>query len=577
MTNISKLIIPVCGLLFVQFVSAQVLQTYNSGSNTSWTVPAGVTHIQVEAWGGGGRGGSRTSGNNSYGGGGGGAFASSILTVTPGTTYYIKVGSGSSNNSDPGGDSWFTTTSNSSSGALVLAKGGSSVPNDNSNGANGGSYASSIGDVRNNGGRGADGDHSDYGGGGGGSSAGASGLGVNATNNFGAVGPSGYDGIGGNGQTGNNGNGSSGTAPGGGGGGARRSSSGSPSGGNGANGRVIITDLTSLAYDLSITKTVNDNNTTPLVGTDVTFNIEVENYGTQQAQGISVLDLLPSGFTYVSHNAPPGTTYNNITGIWDIGNLDDGNVLELEITATVNETGSYANIATLSADLDNRGMSQSNITLFPQQSSANLQLTKEVDNTMPAIGDEVTFTLTAYNAGPQDATNVEVSNILSFGYSYTSDSGGFNNTTGKWTIGSLNSGQSETLTVTATVNPSGNYSSLSQISGDQFDPVTTNNNSEAFVYPIFPIIEIILPCATTEYDLEGFDITPPPGTEISWHDSSVADDSNKISTPSTVMAGRRYYVAFYDPVSDCYGATSEVNVKRSCLLTNPMVRKRIIR
>ena len=566
MTNISKLIIPVCGLLFVQFVSAQVLQTYNSGSNTSWTVPAGVTHIQVEAWGGGGRGGSTAT----RGGGGGGAFASSVLTVAPGDTYYIRVGSGSNNNSNPGGDSWFTTTSNSPSGALVLAKGGKSATN--TTGAAGGTYSECIGDIRYNGGRGAD--VTSNNGGGGGSSAGASGLGINAINHFGAVGPSGYDGIGGNGRNSSNGNGFAATVgPGGGGGGAR----GNYNGGNGANGRVIITDLTSLAYDLSITKTVNDNNTTPLVGTDVTFNIEVENYGTQQAQGISVLDLLPSGFTYVSHNAPPGTTYNNITGIWDIGNLDDGNVLELEITATVNETGSYANIATLSADLDNRGTSQSNITLFPQQSSANLQLTKEVDNTMPAIGDEVTFTLTAYNAGPQDATNVEVSNILSFGYSYTSDSGGFNNTTGKWTIGSLNSGQSETLTVTATVNPSGNYSSLSQISGDQFDPVTTNNSSEAFVYPIFPIIEIILPCATTEYDLEGFDITPPPGAEISWHDSSVADDSNKISTPSTVMAGRRYYVAFYDPVSDCYGATSEVNVKRSCLLTNPMVRKRIIR
>src|SRR5690554_8168961 len=48
-------------------------QTTTFTSSDTYTIPAGVTQIKVEAWGGGGRGGSRTSESDSYGGGAGGA------------------------------------------------------------------------------------------------------------------------------------------------------------------------------------------------------------------------------------------------------------------------------------------------------------------------------------------------------------------------------------------------------------------------------------------------------------------------------------------------------------------------
>src|SRR3989338_6381075 len=53
--------------------AATTSQTFNSSG--SWTAPAGVTSVTVEAWGGGGRGGSIASSNNNSeedrGGGGG--------------------------------------------------------------------------------------------------------------------------------------------------------------------------------------------------------------------------------------------------------------------------------------------------------------------------------------------------------------------------------------------------------------------------------------------------------------------------------------------------------------------------
>ncbi len=208
-------------------------------TTTTYTVPCGVTSIIVELWGGGGAGGKRTSTGNS-GGGGGGAYSKSTLTVTPGTTYTVTVGGGSSS-AAAGGDSWFGT---SLATASVLAKGGSSVADNASAGANGGLASSGVGTTKYSGGAGASGSGSGPTGysGGGGSSAGITADGANGTanTNTGGTAPAG-GGNGGNGASGSTGAGVNGQIPGGGGGGAYRTSNGTSVGGSGANGMARIT------------------------------------------------------------------------------------------------------------------------------------------------------------------------------------------------------------------------------------------------------------------------------------------------------------------------------------------------
>jgi parallel beta-helix repeat protein len=155
-------------------------ETFNTSG--SWVAPANVTSVTVEVWGGGGKGGSITSGygEDEGGGGGGGAYSKKAnIPVTPGNSYSYVVGAGSTSES-PGGDSYFIDTS------TVLAKGGYSVLNNSSNGANGGLAASGVGDTRYSGGNGAGGSSSNNRGGGGGSSAGTDANGTNATNQNGA-------------------------------------------------------------------------------------------------------------------------------------------------------------------------------------------------------------------------------------------------------------------------------------------------------------------------------------------------------------------------------------------------------
>ncbi len=84
---------------------------------------------------------------------------------------------------------------------------------------------------------------------------------------------------------------------------------------------------------------------------------------------------------------------------------------------------------------------------------ADLELSKVVDNASSDIGDNVTFTLTVNNVGPDGATGVSVSDSLPSGLAHVSDtgSGAYNPTTGIWTVGNIANGGSATLNITAEV------------------------------------------------------------------------------------------------------------------------------
>lgn len=258
-TLINKKIVLTLGLLLITFLGfSQSPQTFNSTG--TWTCPAGVTSIDVEAWGAGGAGGGNTANTDGSGGGGGGAYSKSTIAVTPGTTYTVTVGTGgigSFINGTAGGDSWFNTT------GTLLAKGGnggiSGTLVSGAAGGNGGSAASGVGTTKFSGGNGGYGRNNNTGRGGpGGSSAGTAANGTSGPNPWStliaAAAPAG-GGIGGNGGDSVN-NGISAAAVGAGGGGSGDGNSSTDViGGNGANGRVILTWSCSAAHILTAAAT----------------------------------------------------------------------------------------------------------------------------------------------------------------------------------------------------------------------------------------------------------------------------------------------------------------------------------
>jgi len=97
--------------------------------------------------------------------------------------------------------------------------------------------------------------------------------------------------------------------------------------------------------DRSITKTIDV--AYPELNSNVVFTLKAENLGNGNAVGVSVTDLLPDGFSYVSSVAPSGTSYDPISGIWTIGDLASNASISLKITAKVIKTGVNINTATI--------------------------------------------------------------------------------------------------------------------------------------------------------------------------------------------------------------------------------------
>ncbi|NDP22071.1 MAG: T9SS type A sorting domain-containing protein [Paludibacter sp.] len=260
-------------LFIFLFISIGILQTALGQSQPftssgTFTVPAGVTSVNVECWGGGGSGGGNTS-NKSRGGGGGagGTYALKIITVTPGNTYTVTVAgtkAGINGVGAKGNPSWFGTTS------TVYAEGGNggTAPNGGNVAGGTGSTSSSIGDILYAGGNGAGGTSTLSGGGGGG--AGSTGVGGNASGITAGLGKTIDGGNGGTGFNNTESNGNSGSTFGGGGSGAYLPDNSNHSGGTGAAGQVVVTWITVSATSTetciggstgTITATVNGGNT----------------------------------------------------------------------------------------------------------------------------------------------------------------------------------------------------------------------------------------------------------------------------------------------------------------------------
>lgn len=204
--------------------------TYSTTGSQLFTVPAGVTSITVEAWGGGGGGGNSNNSNSNGGsGGGGGAYARSVLSVSPGQTLYGFVGAGgtgaaanATTSASNGQSTWFNRTGanaqpTSVSNGVLAINGNAGLNNSTATPSNRGlaslSFGSSTTLSGTNGTAG-----SSNGGGNGGNGA-----------NSGGVGGSGV----------NSGASNNGAAPGGGGSGSDDNAS--QKGGNGGSGQLVIT------------------------------------------------------------------------------------------------------------------------------------------------------------------------------------------------------------------------------------------------------------------------------------------------------------------------------------------------
>ncbi|HXO08875.1 MAG TPA: DUF11 domain-containing protein, partial [Solirubrobacteraceae bacterium] len=242
--------------------------------------------------------------------------------------------------------------------------------------------------------------------------------------------------------------------------------------------------------DLQLTKSVSEPSAT--VGDTVTFSMTVTNLGPNPT-GALITDPLPAGMSF---GTSTDCTFSAPNVVCDPGGLAVGASGTVTFTATVNSAAAgttITNSASVASEAAGAGFPEiddldpfNNLAsaVLPVDQEADLSLTKTGSSANPSVGDLLTYTLTASNAGPNDATGVTITDPVPPGLAFSDASDGCTNISGTVTcaIGDIPSGGHVTVKVMAWVLDSAaatSFTNLATVSGDQPDPDPGNNQATA--------------------------------------------------------------------------------------------------
>ena len=146
---------------------------------------------------------------------------------------------------------------------------------------------------------------------------------------------------------------------------------------------------------------------------------------------------------------------------------------------------------------------------------ADLALSKTVSDTSPSEGESIQYILTLTNQGPDDATGIEVSDLLPSGVTYHSHSNGvYNEVSGIWQVGDLAVGSSTSLYIMAGVDAGTagtditNHASVS--AATRYDPTSTNNSDYVVITPVPTLVVLASLAALLEEQ----------GVRVAWETAS---------------------------------------------------------
>ena len=291
---------------------------------------------------------------------------------------------------------------------------------------------------------------------------------------------------------------------------------------NPAGNNSTTVDIAVVDSDLGITKEANSSQ--PFAGKRVTYTMRASNHGVVPLTNIVISDTLPATVTYVDHESSSSTAYNPATSLWQIPDLAIGTTVSLTIYTDINPGTAgqmITNTAVLNAmdQADSNPDNNSQSAVFMVHPLVDIDITKTVDNNTPSAEDAIVYTISAINNGPDDATGVEVFDLLPTGVTFVSADQP-NYIPPIWDIGSLSANQTKTLNIIATVNrmTSGNtYTNTATVTAvNETDSNPDNNEDKAVITVLDP------PLAT--------DDTPTSSTPVAYEVVS----GSRLNTARTV-------------------------------------------
>ena len=327
--------------------------------------------------------------------------------------------------------------------------------------------------------------------------------------------------------------------------------------------------------DVAITKQADPD--TVQAGQPTTFTLVASNAGPSDADDVTVDDPVAPNFTEVSVATSEGSCTTAVS--CSLGTLPAGAAATITIVAvpTTTAAATVTNTATISTSTDENGQTandtdSADVTVTP---AADLSVTK-TGPTNANAGDQITWTLQAANNGPSAATNAVLYDLLPLAVDPTTATvtgatctlGGSAGRLLTCPFGTVASGASTTITVTATLRPgTGGQTILNGtlVDSDTNDPDRTNNTDIAHTF--------VMPAADLEMSKTapgGVNEQPPPPADVgdvvpftmtvTNHGPS---DSPDATVTDTLPAG----LTFVSSTDTCAAAGQKVTCTRGTPLT----------
>ena len=188
----------------------------------------------------------------------------------------------------------------------------------------------------------------------------------------------------------------------------------------------------------------------------ITYALSYRNIGNQTANGVRIVDSIPSGTAYVAGSA---SAFGSLTGSvisWNIGDVAAGGAGEVSFRVRVSPVAVSGQQISNTASILSTAQTKTSNTVVTNVSTPSLLLLK-LDTPDPVrAGNNIVYTLQVENTGSIPLTGIVLSDPIPVGTTFVSAGNGGVAAAGArqvdWAIGALAAGAKQTVTLTVQVD-----------------------------------------------------------------------------------------------------------------------------
>jgi uncharacterized repeat protein (TIGR01451 family) len=220
------------------------------------------------------------------------------------------------------------------------------------------------------------------------------------------------------------------------------------------------------------------------VGSNLVYNVSVNNLGPATASSVRLTNALPSGVTFVSASATQGSCALQPEGVvCELGTLAPSTTIVATVTVTPTVLGALTNSISVGASgLDLVPGNNSTRATTTARLTTDVLLAQAASTNIALVGQQVTYTLNLTNRGPNAATNVRLTDPVPANATFVSvanTAGSCSNVAGTvfCEFGSMAINGNARVTLVLEANASGSIANTATVVSDEIDANAANNST----------------------------------------------------------------------------------------------------